>query len=81
MLTGKVTLNGNNYYIPLMPCVTSFASVPALEIPQSSTPVDLQPAVGDLIGQASNVVCVNQNYFFDFVPPAPMRWFLPLVNR
>lgn len=32
MLAGKVTINQHDYYVPLVPCVTNFASVPGLNV-------------------------------------------------
>ena len=81
MLAGKVIVNEYNYYVPLLPCVTDFASIPALEIPQSGVPVDLQPAVGDLIGLGGSVVCDHQAYYFDNVPPPPLKVYLPIILR
>jgi uncharacterized protein YlzI (FlbEa/FlbD family) len=79
MLTGKVSINWHNYYVPLLPCVTDFASIPALEIPISATPVDLQPAVGALL-QGTNAPCDHQAYTFNNVPPPPELIFLPQVG-
>lgn len=82
MLTGKVIVNGHTYYVPLMPCVTDFAGIPTLEIPQSGAPVDLQPAVGDLIQQGGGAeVHDHQAYYFNNVPPPPNRLFLPIISR
>ena len=80
MLAGKVIINEHNYYVPLVQCVTNFASIPALVIPESNTPVDLQPAVGDLVrGGGGQVVCDHQAYYFINVPPPPKKVFLPVV--
>jgi len=81
LLTGKVTINEHNYFVPILPCATSFADIPALQIPQSTTPLSLQTAVGDLIRQGSNITCDHVGYFFDNVPPPPLKTYLPLVTR
>lgn len=82
MLTGKVSINGYTYYVPLLPCVTDFASLPTLEIPQSAAPADLQPAVGDLIRQGGgSEVCDHQAYYFNNVPPPLLKVFLPTLLR
>jgi hypothetical protein len=44
-------------------CVTDFASIPALEIPQWEIPLDLEVSVGDLIRQGRQVACDHQAYF------------------
>jgi len=81
MLAGKVVINEHTYYVPLLPCVNDFASIPSLEIPQSDTSVDLQPAIGDLIALGGNVVCENHAYYFDNVPPPPLKIYLPVIVR
>lgn len=82
MLAGKATVNEHHYYVPMLPCVTDFSQIPALTIPVSDTPVDLQPAVGDLILQGGNdVVCDHNAYYFDGAPPPPRKTYLPLVIR
>lgn len=81
MLTGKVVLNEHPFYVPLMPCVTDFSLIPSITIPQSVTPVDLQPSIGDLITQSSNAVCDHQAYYFNSVPPPYLKTFLPVVTR
>jgi hypothetical protein len=81
MLAGKVTVNEHHYYVPMLPCVTDFAAIPAIEIPQAAAPVDLQPAVGDLIRNGGpNVVCDHEAYIFNNVPPPPLKVHLPLIR-
>jgi hypothetical protein len=81
MLAGKVIINEHTYYVPMLPCVADFASIPALELPQSVMPVDLQPTVGDLIRQGGQVGCDHQAYYFDNVPLPPLKVFMPLISR
>jgi hypothetical protein len=81
MLTGKATINEHDYYVPILPCVNNFAAIPALEIPQSTTPVNLQTAVGDLIRQGGNITCDHVAYYFENVPPPPLKTYLPLIQR
>jgi hypothetical protein len=81
MLAGKVTVNENNFYLPTLPCVTDFASIPTLEIPQSDTPVNLQPAVGDLIRLGGDVVCDHKAYYFNSLPQPPLKNYLPFATR
>ncbi|MCC7352690.1 MAG: hypothetical protein IT330_02955, partial [Anaerolineae bacterium] len=81
MMTGKVVVREHTYYVPILPCVTSFSQIPAVEIPQSATPVNLQVAIGDLIRDGSNVVCDHRGYYFDTTPPPPKRVLLPLALR
>jgi hypothetical protein len=80
MLAGKVTVRGHNYYVPTLPCVTDFASIPALGVPQSNTLVNLQPAVGALL-QQGNAVCDHEGYYFDNVPPPPHLLYLPFARH
>ncbi len=77
-LAGKVEINWHKYYV-LLPCVTDFSTIPALEIPQASSPVDLQPAVGALL-QGTDATCDHQAYYFNNVPPPPPASFLPVVR-
>ena len=82
MLTGKLSLNGYVFYVPMLPCVTDFASIPAVEIPQSVTAVDLQPTIGNLIAQGGNALCDDRFYtYFDvpFQPPSVL--YLPIVGK
>jgi hypothetical protein len=65
----------------MLPCVTDFASIPSVEIPLSTAPVNLQPALGDLIGLGGDVVCDHKAYYFDNVPPPPDKIFLPVAIR
>jgi hypothetical protein len=81
LLAGKVVINEHPYYVSMLPCLTDFASIPALEIPQSDIPVDLEPAIGDLIALGGNVVCDHHAYYFDNVPPPPLKIYLPVIIR
>jgi hypothetical protein len=81
MLTGKVVVNEHTYYVPLLPCVTDFASLPALELPQSDTPQDLQPAIGDWLDANPAAPCDHEVYNFNNVPPPPLKVFLPALLR
>ena len=49
MMAGAFTILWQTYYVPLLPCVNDFASIPAITIPQASTPQDLIPSLVDLI--------------------------------
>lgn len=81
MLAGKAVVNGYTYYVPLVPCVSDFALIPSLEIPQSLTPVDLEPAIGDLIALGGEVVCDHKAYFYPFDPILPLSVYLPVIIR
>jgi hypothetical protein len=81
LLAGKATINGHDYYVPIYPCVSDFASLPVIEIPVSGTPVDLQPALGDLISMGGSPECDHEAYVFTNVPPPPMNVFLPVTIR
>lgn len=81
LLAGKVTINGHHYYVPILPCVTDFAGIPAIEIPQSNTPVNLESTVGNLIRQGEDFLCDHDAYYFANVPPPPQQVFLPSIIR
>jgi hypothetical protein len=76
LLAGRARLNGHTYYVPLLPCVTNFAQVPALTIPQSPTPVNLEPALGALSASG----CNNTVFIVNPEPP-PRRTFLPTIRQ
>ncbi len=81
MLAGKAVINGYPYYIPLVPCVSDFALIPTLEIPQSLTPVDLEPDIGALIALGGDVVCDHKAYYYPFDPILPLLIYLPVIVR
>ncbi|MFQ6030184.1 MAG: hypothetical protein ACE5Q6_22145 [Dehalococcoidia bacterium] len=64
MFTGKVELDSQTFYVPLLPCVTDFASIPAFQIPVSNDSVDLMPQLGSLLSGAGNPGCDNEVYDF-----------------
>jgi hypothetical protein len=37
LFAGRVESNGQTFFVPLLPCETSFASIPTITLPQSST--------------------------------------------
>jgi len=80
MFTGKVVVQGFTYYVPLLPCVTDFADVPAFELPLASTPADLKPAFHNIL-QAGNLGCFHKGYIFTAPPPYTLdnSLFLPFV--
>jgi hypothetical protein len=41
LMTGKLSVNGKTFYTPILPCATSFTTVPALTLPRSTTLVPL----------------------------------------
>jgi len=82
MLTGKVVVNGHMYYAPFLPCTTSFASIPTLTIPITTTFVNLQPQIGDAIrlGQAQPCAGVVYDYS-NAPPPLDKSIYLPIIAR
>ena len=81
MLAGAVTLFWTTYYVPLLPCLADFAAVPAVTIPQASTPQDLETTLGDLIRGHHAAPCNHYTYnFTNAMPPAGLV-FLPTVRR
>lgn len=82
MFTGKVVSQGFTYYVPLLPCVTDFAQVPAFDLPVSGAAVDLKPAFHSLL-QAGVAGCNHKAYYFDAPPPVTydQTLYLPFVLR
>lgn len=59
MFAGKITKGAQTYYVPIWPCATNFASVPAIPIP---IPVAALPAlIASLISVPG---CIGKNYDF-----------------
>ncbi len=79
MLTGSVLVNYHTYHVPILPCVTDFADVPEIEIPQSNTPVDLLPTVTSLV-QAGVTTCDHMGYYYNNVPTPNLIFFPMVVN-
>ncbi len=79
MLTGKVTVNGHDYFAPLFPCVRNFADIPAVALPISDTFVNLQPHLGDLFRQGLAAPCQFETYDYSNAPP-PQHNFIYLPN-
>ena len=79
MLTGRVVVNGHVYYAPMLPCVTNFASVPSVTLPITTTPVNVQLSIGDVLAQAAP--CVNQYYDYTNAPPPDRYLYLPLIRK
>jgi hypothetical protein len=64
MFAGRVEVGGQTFYVPLLPCVTDFASVPAVTIPVTPAPVNLMNQILDLIFQGAAPACDGQVYDF-----------------
>jgi hypothetical protein len=66
LFAAKATVNATTYYAPLFPCATTFASIPALTLRESSdfVAVNLTPV---LAANACN------GSFYTFVPAAPEK--------
>jgi hypothetical protein len=82
MYTGKVVVDGQTYYPPMLPCVTDFASVPALTIPVNDRPGLLLPTLLSRLRGNPDLVCRGQVY--DFRPAddgTGERVYLPLARR
>jgi hypothetical protein len=57
MNAGKVTIDGQDYYLPLCPVTTDFAEIPPITIPMADTPQNMQlPAASELPHPAEMVV-------------------------
>ena len=64
VFAGKVTVGAQNYYVPIFPCVTDFANVPAITVP-----VNVAGLIQILLGAQG---CNGKNYNFSGIvsPPA-----------
>jgi hypothetical protein len=51
MLTAKVEAGGRTYYLPVLPCVRDFASIPAITIPANDIGQDLVPQILQALAQ------------------------------
>jgi hypothetical protein len=81
MMAGKVVAEHQDYYIPLLPCVTDFADVPGVTIPVSDTPQPLEMALGDLIRSQTAEPCDHVVYNFNAAQPPAGLIFVPMVLR
>jgi hypothetical protein len=81
MLTAKVVSRGHTYYAPLFPCVTSFTAIPSVTIPITTTPVNLQTAIGDVIRLGQALPCDHTAYDYSNTPPPDHFVYLPLVLK
>ena len=79
MFTAKVVTRGHVYYAPLLPCTTSFTSIPSIAIPITTTPVNLQTAIGAVLNQATP--CNHTLYDYSSAPPPDHVIHLPLIRR
>lgn len=80
MFTGRVTVNGHYYYVPMIPCTADFADIPEVLIPVADAPLNLQTAIGELVRQNAPAGCNRKVYSFLSVPPPdPNKVFLPFV--
>jgi hypothetical protein len=81
MFTGKVVARGHVYYAPLLPCVTSFTDIPSVTIPITTTPVNLQTAIGDVLRLGQATPCDHTYYDYSSAPPPDHFVYLPLVLK
>jgi hypothetical protein len=74
MYTGKVTVNGQTFFPPMLPCVTDFADVPAITLPVSQDPVNsnLMPQILAILDQYATLACNGVVYDYTSIaePPA-----------
>lgn len=62
---GVLQANGRTYYPPISSCITSFAEVPPIAIPESATPVDVAPQ-----SLGTPIPCAEKTYSFPAAAPA-----------
>lgn len=65
MYAGRVDVDGQTFYIPLLPCVDDFANVPSIQIPASPTAQDLRSQLLDAFGNGDLPGCDSKVYTFD----------------
>lgn len=71
MFAGKVEVNGNTFYPPLLPCTTDFSSIPAVTIPVSqSANVDLSNQLINALLQGTVAACDGQVYNYISTQPS-----------
>jgi hypothetical protein len=64
MTAAKVEVDGKPYYLPLLPCVADFASIPAITVPASPTGQDLVGPLLAALSQSPTKGCQNVTYGF-----------------
>jgi hypothetical protein len=62
MFAGRVDVGGKTYYLPLLPCVTDFAGVPGVTIPEAAAPQPLLSA--SIVSSFQGTGCSNKTYAF-----------------
>lgn len=86
MLTARVDHGGVRYYVPVFPCVTSFAGIPAVQIPVATDFQFLNPAFDPFVNNAATFACNQVVYDFDAATtptatPVPSPTADPGVNQ
>lgn len=80
MYTGRVEVNGQVYYPPLLPCVTSFADVPAVTIPVASQNFLLTPQLFSALRRGDVAACAGTVYDFSDGSDRPARLYMPSIT-
>lgn len=76
----RIDVANHIFYIPTLPCVTSFDEVTPLVIPVADTPQTLIPQATELIGSAAEP-CNREFFNFDVLVLAPLTYdYLPMVR-
>jgi hypothetical protein len=52
MLTLRLDVAGQTFYVPMLPCTTDFATIPAVQIPAPVTDYDVLPAIAAALDQS-----------------------------
>ena len=75
MFTGRVTVDGETFYSPLLPCVTDFADAPSID-----TPI---PAPGDqvTIPPIAGLGCDNVTYNYGTAAAGPTSTAIPALTQ
>jgi hypothetical protein len=81
MFTGKVEANGETFYPPMLPCTTSFANVPAIQIPVAATSQPLLNSIIAALQQGTAAGCDGQVYDLTGGTPAASPHYLLYKTR
>jgi hypothetical protein len=80
MYTGKIVVNGQVYYPPLLPCVTSFAGVPEVTAPEASTNFMLQQQIIGALRRGEVAACTGTVYDFSDGNDLPATLYIPSIS-
>ena len=80
MLTARVVESATTYYVPVFPCVTDFAQIPAIQIPVGGTFQDLRPGIRDAFAASPGMACDLVVYDFTTGSPSTTTTIAPTTT-